>query len=144
MIAVSYIFAYSFNIMRIRHPIVPVHAPPYPVIVLYSGINDTIYQVPYIFCLNGRVPKMYELWGLNSQEFCEVHRFSQVRLFDDFREDTFNTFFLNLRRCRIPFIGWRWLNNSVEFVRFVHVTSDAEVVIYTPNILFITGVPTLP
>ena len=40
--AVSYLFAYSFNIMRMRHPIVPVHAPPDPVRVLYSGSDDTI------------------------------------------------------------------------------------------------------
>ena len=47
---------------------------------------------------------------------------------------TLQTFFFNLRRCRIPFIGRRLLNTSVEFIRFAHVTSDAEVVIYTPNI----------
>ena len=58
MLAVSYLFAYSLNIMRMRHPIVPVREPPYPVRVIYSGSDDTIEQVPYIFCLNGRVPEM--------------------------------------------------------------------------------------
>ena len=61
MFAVSYLFAYGFNIMRMRHPIVPVCAPPDPIRVRYYGSGDTIEQVPYIVCLNGRVPEMYEL-----------------------------------------------------------------------------------
>ena len=60
MIAVSRCFAHSFNIMRMRHPIVFVPAPPDPVRVLYAGINNTIDQVPYIVCLNGGVTEMYE------------------------------------------------------------------------------------
>ena len=67
MFAVSYLFAYSFNIMYMCHPIVPGLAPPDPVRVLYSGSDYTIEQVPYIFCINGRVPEMYELWALNAQ-----------------------------------------------------------------------------
>ena len=78
MFAVSYIFAYSYNIMRMRHPIVPVRAPPDTVRVLYSGIDDTIKQVPYIFCLNGRLPEMYKLWALNAQGVREVHPFARV------------------------------------------------------------------
>ena len=76
MITVSHLFAYSFNIMRMRHPIVPVCAPPYPVRVLYSGIDNTIKQVPYIVYLNGRVPEMYKLWTLNAQVFLEVNTFA--------------------------------------------------------------------
>ena len=134
MFAVSYLFAYSFNIMRMSHPIVPVRAPPDPVRVIYSGSDDTTEQVPYIVYLNGRVPEMYELLDLNAHGVREVHPFARVQLFDNFREDNFNTFFFNYQRCRIPFVGWRSLNNSVEFLRFVHVNSDSEVVIYTPNI----------
>ena len=69
MIAVSCRFAHSFNIIYMRHPIVLVRALPDPVRVIYSGSNDTIEQVSYIVCLNGRVPKMYELCSLNFQEF---------------------------------------------------------------------------
>ena len=134
MFAVSYLFAYSFNIIRMPRPIVPVGAPPDPVRVLYSGSNDTIEQVPYIVCLNGRVPKMYELWILNAQVVIEVRPFAQVRLFDYFREDTFNTLFFNFLICRIPFVGQRLLKNSVEFIRFVHVNFYSEVIIFTPNI----------
>ena len=107
MFTVSYLFAYSLNIMHMRHPIVPVRAPPYNVRVLYSGSNDTIKQVPYIICCNGRVPEMYELWDLNDQGVREVHPFARVRLFNNFREDDFKTFFFYLRICRIPFIGLR-------------------------------------
>ena len=117
-----------------RHTIVPGRAPPDTARVIYSAINDTIEQVPYIICLNGWVPEMYELWSLNAQGVREVHPFARVELFDDFREDTFKTFFFSLRRCRITFVGWRSLNNSVEFIGFVHVNFDSEVFIFTPNL----------
>ena len=134
MFAIRYLFAYSFNIIiRMRHPIIPVRALPDPVRVLYSGSYDTIEQVPYIVYLNGRVPEMYELWRLNYSGVREVHPFARVQLLVNFREDTFKTFFFSLRRCRIPFIGCKLLNRSVEFICFTHITSDAEVVIYTPN-----------
>ena len=64
--------------MRMRHPIVPVRAPPDPVRVFYSGSDDTIEQVPYIVCLNGWVPEMYKLWDLNAQGVREVHLFARV------------------------------------------------------------------
>ena len=134
MSTVSYLFAYSFKIMRMRHPIFPGRAPLDPVRVFYSGSDDTIEQIPYILCLNVRVPKMYEVWSLNAQGVCEVHSFSRVWLFDYFREDTFKTFFFNSQRCRIPFVGRILLNNSAKFICFVHVNFDAEVVIFTPNI----------
>ena len=78
MIAVSCCFTHSFNIMCMRHPIVPVHAPPDTVRVIYSGSDDTIEQVPYIVCLNGRVPAMYEFWALNAQGVNEVYPFARV------------------------------------------------------------------
>ena len=65
MFAISYLLAYSFNIIRMRHPVVPGRAPSNTVRVIYSGSDDTIDQVPYIVCLHGRVPEMYELWDLN-------------------------------------------------------------------------------
>ena len=130
--------------MCMRHPIVPVCAPPDPFRIFYSGSDDTINPVSYIVCLHGQMPKRYELWRLNDCGVCEVHLFDWVRLLDNFREDIFKTFFFNLRRCRIPFIGWRLLNAGVEFIRFTPVTSDAEVVIYTPKNNFTIGLPILP
>ena len=38
------------------------------------------------------------------------------------------------QRCRIPFIGRRSLNGSVEFIEFTDVTLDTSGVISTPNI----------
>ena len=84
---------------------VPVRGPPDPVLVHYSGSGDGIDQVTYIVYLHGQVPERHELWSLNAQEVLKVHPFSQIRLLDDFREDTSQTTFFNLRRCRIPFIG---------------------------------------
>ena len=58
MLLISYLFAYSLNIvMRMRHSIVPVHAPTDPIRVFYSGSDDT----SYIVCIHGRVPEMYEI-----------------------------------------------------------------------------------
>ena len=99
MFAISYLFAHSFNIvMRMRHSIVPGRAPPDPVRVFYSVSDDTIETVSYIVCLHGREPKRYELWRINDCGVREVRLFARVRLLDDFREDTFKTFFFDSRR----------------------------------------------
>ena len=122
-----------------RLPSVPVHGPPDPVLVHYSGIGASVAPVTYIVCLHGRVPKRYELWSLNEEGVCEVHPFARIWLLDDLRADTFQTNFFNLRRCRIPFIGRRSLNGSVKFIEFADVTSDStKSIIYTPNI-FVHG-----
>ena len=115
--------------MRRRHPIVPVCAPPDPILVHYSGSDDSIDRVTYIVCLYGRLPKRYKLWSLNDQGFFEVLPFPRMRLLDDFRADTFQTNFFTSRPCRIPIIVRRSLNGSVEFIQFADVTSDTEVVI---------------
>ena len=92
---------------------------------------------PKIFCLHGRVPERYELWSLNAQGFREVHLFARVKLFDDFAEDTFRSTFFNSRRCRIPFIGRRSLNGSVEFIRFADVISDSTSNIISTRNIFV-------
>ena len=120
--------------MRRRHPNVPVRGPPDPVLVHYYGSNASIAPATYIVCLHGRVPEMYELWSLNDQGVPEVHPFNRIRLFDDFRADTFQTTFFNSRRFRIPFVGRISTNGSVKFIEFADVTLDTEVVISTSNI----------
>ena len=84
MITVSYRFAHSFKIMRIPQTIIPVRAPPQPVTVLCSGSNDKI-EVPYIRCLDGRVPECYELWALAEDGVREVHPYARIGLFSEFR-----------------------------------------------------------
>ena len=94
---------------------------PEPILVCYPGSGAAASSLAYIVCLHERVPEKYELWSLNSQGVRKVHPFARVKLFDDFTEDAFRTTSFNSRRCRIPFIGRRSLNGSVEFIRFADV-----------------------
>ena len=75
--------------------------PQDPILVRYPGSDVAASPVTYIFYLHGRVPEEYELWSLNAQGVRKVHPFARVRLFDDFREDTFWTTFYNSRSCHI-------------------------------------------
>ena len=134
MITVSFSFAHSFKIMRIPQTIIPARAPPQPVTVLWYGSADVI-KVPYIRCLNGRVPEAFEVWALAEVGVCEVHPFARDKFRSEFTEDTFQSFFFNVRRFRIPFSGCRALNTSVEFLDVVRVTQHVgSRVDYTPNI----------
>ena len=106
MITLSCRFAHSLKIMRVPQPITPFRAPPQPVTVIRSGSGDEI-EVPYFFCLNGRVPECYKPWALADDGVREVQLYDWVRLLSEFREDTFHTHLLNLRRFHIPFLGCR-------------------------------------
>ena len=68
--------------MCILQPIIPFRAPPQLVTVLHSGIADVI-EVPYIRCLNGRVPKAFELWVLADDGVREVHPYARFKLFSE-------------------------------------------------------------
>ena len=70
MFAISYIFAYSFNIvMCVCHTIVPACAPPDPVWVLYSSSDDTNESVSYNVFLHGGCPKDTRFGGSMIVEF---------------------------------------------------------------------------
>ena len=94
VITVNCRFAYSFKIMRVPQPIIPVRSPLQPVTVFQSGSADVI-KVPYIRCLNGQVPEAFGLWDLADDGVYEVHPYARVKLCSEFREDTFQTFFFN-------------------------------------------------
>ena len=79
MVTVSCRFAPSFKIMRVPRPIIPLHAPPQPIQVFHSGRGGKI-NVPYIRCLNGRVPETYELWAIAEDRVHEFHPYARVRL----------------------------------------------------------------
>ena len=81
-------------------------------------------EVPYIRCLNGRVPEVFEVWDLAEDGVCEVHPYARVKLQSKFREDTFQTFLFNARQFQIPFLGPRALNMRVEFLDIVRVTQN--------------------
>ena len=59
--------------MRTPHPVTPFCVPPQPVQALCSGRYGEI-DVPYIRCLDGRVPGAYELWDLAEDGVREVPR----------------------------------------------------------------------
>ena len=97
MITVSCRFAHSLKIMRIPQTIIPVRTTPQPVTVLRSSSADVI-KVPYIRCLNGRVPEVFEPWDLADDGVRKVYPYAKVKPYSKFREDTFHTHFFNLRR----------------------------------------------
>ena len=134
MITVSCRFAHSFKIMRIPQPIIPVRALPQPVTVLWSGSADVI-KVPYIRCLNGRVPEAFEHWAIADDGVHKFHLYARVKLRSKFRDDAFQTLFFNARQFQIPFLVHRALNASVKFLDVVRVTQHVgSRVDYTPNI----------
>ena len=77
--------------MRRRRSNVAVRRPLDPILVGYSGSDASFSPVTYIASLRWRVPEEYQLWSLNAQGVHEFYPFARVRLFDDFREDTFRT-----------------------------------------------------
>ena len=115
MITVSCRFAHSFKIMRIPQNVIPFRVLPQPVQALLSGRGGKI-DVPYICCLDGRVPEAYELWDFAQDGFREFHPSARVRILYDLREDTFHTHFFNARRFQIPFMGSRSTKTSDEFL----------------------------
>ena len=80
--------------MRLPQPIIPFCTPTQPVQVLCSGRGGGI-DVLCIRCLDGWVPKAYDLWALAEYGVREVHPYVIVRLLSEFREDTFNTHLFN-------------------------------------------------
>ena len=96
MITVSYCFDHGFKIMRTPQPAIPFVVPPHLVQALRSGRGGKI-DVPYIRCLDGRVPKDFEHWALAEDKVREVHPSARVKLLENFREDTFHTHFFNAR-----------------------------------------------
>ena len=77
MITVSCRFAHIFKIMRVPQPIIPFRVPPQPVQDLISGRGGEI-NVPYIHCIDGRVPEACELWALAEDGVREVHPYARV------------------------------------------------------------------
>ena len=90
--------------MRITQPVPPFRVPLQPIQALCSGRCGKT-NVPYIRCIDGWVPEAYERWALAEDGVREVHLSAKVRLLDDFREDTFHTYFFNARRFQIPLLG---------------------------------------
>ena len=63
MVTVSFCFAHILKIMCLPQPVIPFRVPLQPVQALCSGRGGEI-DVPYIRCLDVRVPKAFEIWAL--------------------------------------------------------------------------------
>ena len=87
---------------------------PDPVLVSYAGSDAATRSVSYIVCINGQVPERYEVWCLNWHGVREVHLTARVKLFTLFDENNFRSTFYDSQRCRVPFIGRKGVNGSVE------------------------------
>ena len=110
---------------------------PDPVFVRYPGSDAAASSVKYIVCMNGRVPERYEVWSVNRHGVCEVHLPARVKLFDLSAEDNFRSTFYDSRRCRVPFIGRRSVNGSVEFIRFADIIADSNSEIISTRNIFV-------
>ena len=107
-----------------------------PVFVHYPGSDAAAPSIKYIVCLNDRVPERYEVWSVNTHRVREVHLTARVKLFDLCAEDTFRSTFHDSRRCRVPFIGRRSVNGSVEFICFADVIADSNSDIFSTRNIF--------
>ena len=109
MITISCCFAHGFNIMRIPQP-------GWAEVILLrtaqtiQSDRGVEIDISCIRCINGRVPKYFELWAFTEDRICEVHLFVRFQIRDDFTEDTFYTKFFNARQIQIPFLGCRSVN----------------------------------
>ena len=108
-----------------------------PVLVHYAGNDAAAPSVSYIVCINGRVPEIYEVWCLNGHGVCEVHLTARVKLLDLFHENNFWCTLYDLQRCRVPFIGRKGLNGSVEFIRYSDVIADSTSEIISTRNIFV-------
>ena len=109
---------------RLRYNVARLGTPD-PVLVSYAGSDAATPSISYIVFINGRVPERYEVWCLNRHGVCEVHLTARVVLFTLFDENTFRSTFYDSRRCRVPFVGRKGLNGSVDFICYLDVTSDS-------------------
>ena len=79
----------------------------------------------YIRCIDGRDPKAFELWDFSKDGIWEVHLFARVHIRDDFTEGNFYTIFFNAQKIRIPFLGRRSVNGSVQWLDAPHSAPQA-------------------
>ena len=117
MITVCYRFAHSFKIMHRRQPVFFEVVPTRTVQILSSdggGEGD----VWFTRCIEGRKPKIYELWTFADDGIREVHPYARVQISDDFIGETFHTHFFNARSFQITFLCRRSVNGSVQWLNF--------------------------
>ena len=113
MITVCYRFAHSFKIMHRRQPVFFEVVPTRTVQILSSGRGGEG-DVWFTRCIEGRQPKIYEFWTFADDGIREVHPYARVQISNDFIGENVYTHFFNAREFRIPFLGRRSVNRSVQ------------------------------
>ena len=124
MITVCCRFAHYLKIMRIPQTVCFEVFPPRTVQRIISdrgGEGDVLFTR----CIEGRDPKVFELWAFAEDKICEVHLFDRFQIRDNFTEDTFYSHFFNARQIQIPFLGHRSVNWSVRWLDVTRPSSQA-------------------
>ena len=115
MITVCCRFAHSFKTMARRKPVSVQVLPLHTVQRLHSGRRGEG-KVWFISCIEGREPKIYELWNFAEDGTRKVHPFARVQISDNFTGETFHTHFFNAKAVRISFLGRIYVNGSVQWL----------------------------
>ena len=73
-------------------------------------------DVWFTHCIEGQELEIYKLWTLVDDVICEVHPYAWFQTSDDFIVGVFHTHFFNSREVRIPFLGRKSVNGSVQWL----------------------------
>ena len=99
----------------------------------------------YICCIEGWEPKVFELQDFAENKISKIHPHTRVQISEDFVGETFYSHFFNAREIRIPFLGCRYVNRSVQWLDVTRLFSEMEILrwlgLKTPSCT--AGLPTL-
>ena len=88
--------------------------PPLITVQRLSSVRGGKGDVWFTCCIKGWEPKIYELWTFADEGIREVCAFARDQISDDFIGETFHTNFFNAKAVRIPLLGRRPVNGSVQ------------------------------
>ena len=129
-----------------REPVSVQAAPPNTVQAFRSGRGGE-YRVLFTHCVDGREPKIHELWTFSEDGNREVHPFAQIKISDDFTGEMFHTEFFSVKGSRVAFLGQISVNGSVEWLGVPRLFCDTGVAtaawteIFYVNPLRMTDIP---
>ena len=85
---------------------------PFKALALVEGEKSMFFTC----CIEGREPDILELCAFADDGIRKVHPYSWVQISNNFIGETFHTHFFNAREIRIPFLGRRYVNGSVQWI----------------------------
>ena len=115
MITVHFILAHSFNTMARREP-VAVQAFLPPTVQALCSFRVGKDGVWFTHCVDGLEPEIHELWNFAEDGTRKVHPFARIKISDNFSGETFHTDFVSTKELRVPLLGQRSVNGSVEWI----------------------------